>query len=55
MNRLKLGLTVNLMLHAAAIAALHIAGKDARILTACYWLLLTVRLLIETVEGVKRK
>lgn len=54
MRRLKLFLTVDLTMHAAAIAAMHIIGRNAGILTAAYWALLTIRLAIETLEGMKR-
>lgn len=54
MRWLKLFLTVDLTLHAAAIAAMHITGRNAGILTAAYWTLLTARLAIETLEGMKR-
>ena len=51
MTRFKFWLTVNLFLHAAGIFGLHMAGKDARGLTAAYWLLLTIRLAVEIAEG----
>lgn len=54
MREFKLFLTVDLTLHAAAIAAMHITGRNAGILTAAYWTLLTIRLAIETLEGMKR-
>lgn len=54
MKRLKLFLTINLTLHAAAIAVMHITGRSAGILTAVYWTLLTIRLAIEMAEGMRR-
>lgn len=54
MRTLKLFLTVDLTMHAAVIAAMHITGRNAGILTAVYWALLTIRLVIEMMEGMKK-